>query len=320
MVPVRAYAKSLHVKEKQLYVRHWMNVKMAIKAGTAKPCFCVDLVKAQDKEGFSDDLAGYTSGSLLEAGSDTTAATLVGFVQAMILYPEAQRLAQEEMERVVGPNRLPTMADEPNLPYTRGVVKESLRWMPTSILSVPHAVTKEDEYMGYRIPSGASVVSNIWTIHHDPVRHPDPYRFDPARYTNDAQTAGEAAKNPDPSKRDHFVFGTGRRICQGMHIAERSLFLGMSRMLWAFDIKAPIDPISKKPTFPEQDKLTQGLFVMPEEFTADIRPRSVERANRVREEWADCERLLDEKKQWKEVPAGMIFSTYDPARNNENND
>lgn len=122
----------------------------------------MNLVKAQEQEGFSDDLAGYISGSLLEAGSDTTAATIIAFVQAMVLYPEVQKRAQEEIERVVGPNRLPTMEDEPYLPFTRGIVKESLRWMPTNILGVPHAVTKDDEYMGFKIPKGAGVVNNVW--------------------------------------------------------------------------------------------------------------------------------------------------------------
>jgi hypothetical protein len=77
-LPLRRYAKQLHEKESELYVGHWLNVKKAIKDGTAKPCFCVDLVRAQDQENFSDALAGYVSGSLLEAGSDTTAATLIG--------------------------------------------------------------------------------------------------------------------------------------------------------------------------------------------------------------------------------------------------
>jgi hypothetical protein len=74
------YAKKLHEKERELYVGHWLNVKKAIKikTGTAKPCFCLDLVRAQDELGFSDPLAGYVSGSVLEAGSNTTAATLVG--------------------------------------------------------------------------------------------------------------------------------------------------------------------------------------------------------------------------------------------------
>jgi cytochrome P450 len=77
-LPLRKHAKELHDKESELYVGHWLNVKRAIKNGTAKPCFCLDLVRAQDEEKFSDELAAYVSGSLLEAGSDTTAATLIG--------------------------------------------------------------------------------------------------------------------------------------------------------------------------------------------------------------------------------------------------
>jgi cytochrome P450 len=176
---------------------------------TLQPCFCVDLVKAQEVEGFSDDLAGYTAGSLLEAGSDTTAATLIAFIQALVLFPNVQKLAQEELDRVVGQDRLPTMEDEMNLQYIRGCVKESMRWMPTDILGVPHAVTKDDWYMGYLIPKGAGVVNNVWTIHMDPKRHPNPREFDPSRYATDFQTAGEAAANPDVSKRDHFTLGTG---------------------------------------------------------------------------------------------------------------
>jgi cytochrome P450 len=65
-MPLRTYAKKLHERES------------AIKNGTAKPCFCVDLLRAQDEEHFPDELAAYTSGSLLEAGSDTTSSTLLG--------------------------------------------------------------------------------------------------------------------------------------------------------------------------------------------------------------------------------------------------
>jgi cytochrome P450 len=96
------------------------------------------LARAQDDEKFSDGLAGYICGSLLEAGSDTTAATLVGFVQAMLLFPDVVKKAQEELDRVCG-ERIPALDDEPNMPYIRGAVKESLRWMPTDILGVPHA-------------------------------------------------------------------------------------------------------------------------------------------------------------------------------------
>lgn len=118
----------------------------------------------QDEEQMTDDQAAYLSGSLLEAGSDTTAAILIGFVQAMIVFPEVQRKAQEEIDRVVGPDRLPTMDDMENLPYIRGCVKESIRWMPTTVMAVPHSVTQDDEYMGYKIPAGATVICNAWYV------------------------------------------------------------------------------------------------------------------------------------------------------------
>jgi len=111
---------------------------------------------------FSDDAAGYISGSLLEAGSDTTAATLYGFIQAMLVWPEIQKKAQEEMDRVVGSERLPTIEDYPNLPYIRCCIKESVRWMPTVVLGVPHAALKEDTYMSYTIPKGATIINNVW--------------------------------------------------------------------------------------------------------------------------------------------------------------
>ncbi|KAI4934694.1 hypothetical protein J4E85_002552 [Alternaria conjuncta] len=137
-LPLRKYAKELHEKESELYVGHWLNVKKAIKNGTAKPCFCVDLVRAQDEENFSDELAGYVSGSLLEAGSDTTSATLIGFIQAMILFPTVSATARAELDTICGA-RLPALSDLPSLPYIRSCVKESMRWMPTAILGVPHA-------------------------------------------------------------------------------------------------------------------------------------------------------------------------------------
>lgn len=73
----RRHAKQLHEKSSELFVGLWLDVKNAIKNGTAKPCFCVDLVRAQEEENISDELAAYISGSILEAGSDTTAAELV---------------------------------------------------------------------------------------------------------------------------------------------------------------------------------------------------------------------------------------------------
>ena len=130
-----------------------------LTSGLRQLCFCVGLTEAQAEDGLTDHLAGMTASSALEAGSDKTASTLAGFLQAMVLYPAAQRSAQASIDRACG-DRFPSMADmdNPETQYIRACVKESLRWMPTAILGVQHAVTIDDEYMGYKIPKGAAVV------------------------------------------------------------------------------------------------------------------------------------------------------------------
>ncbi|ODH39830.1 hypothetical protein ACO22_01773 [Paracoccidioides brasiliensis] len=85
-----------------------------------------------------------------------------------------------------------------------------------------------------------------------------PRSFDPLRYFNDFQTASEAASNPDVSKRDHFGFGAWWRICQGMHVAERSIFLGVSRMLWDFGFGIARDAQGNE-IVPDPEKLKERL-------------------------------------------------------------
>lgn len=304
--PARKVARDMHKKEKALYLAHWLKAKEDTLNGTITRCFSEDLVQAQKAEGFDDDQAAYISGTLLEAGSDTTSSTLYAFIQAMVLYPEVQKRAQEEIDRVIGDKRMPTMEDEMSLQYVRQIVKESLRWMPTTIMgAVPHAVTNDDYYEGYLIPKGAGVVNNVWSIHMDPARHPAPRRFNPDRYENDFQSLGDAAANPDHTKRDTFTFGAGRRICPGIHVAERSLFLGVSRMLWAFNITPALDA-QGKPILPDQEKLTQGFVCQPEEFPCTITPRSEAHKQLVIDEWttAEAECLDPVTKQWKESPLG----------------
>ena len=81
----------------------------------------------------------------------------------MLLYPNVQRRVQEHVDSIVGPDRMPTMDDAAKLTEVRAVMKETLRWMPTTILgAVPHATNADDTYKGYLIPKGAGVVNNVW--------------------------------------------------------------------------------------------------------------------------------------------------------------
>ncbi|GAP88157.1 putative cytochrome P450 [Rosellinia necatrix] len=281
MVPAKARAKALHRKEMDMYLGLWLEAKRSIEAGTCKACLCADMARQQAAEGFTDEQAAYVAGSFLEAGSDTTAATLYGFVCALLLFPEVQAAAQRELDGVVGASRAPTLDDEPALPYVRACVKEALRWMPTAVLGgVPHATTREDVYLGYRIPAGAGVVNNVYAIHMDPARYADPRAFRPDRFLGDAQSAAEAALNPDPAARDHFVFGSGRRICLGVHVAERSLFIAIARMLWAFEFRPEKDARGND-ILPDGETLTEGLAVHPKAFKARVLPRDPARAKMI---------------------------------------
>lgn len=127
---------------------------------TSQPCFAHDLVRVQEEEGLSDAEAAYTAGSLLQGGLGSTTETLTGFVKAMVMFPEVGRAAQAEVDRVCG-ERMPDLDDWASLSYVRGCVKETLRWMPASPLGIPHALTREDEYLGYRLPKGATVLYNV---------------------------------------------------------------------------------------------------------------------------------------------------------------
>jgi cytochrome P450 len=67
-------------------------------------------------------------------GSDTTVSAVISFFLAMLVYPDVQRKAQAEIDRVVGKDRLPEMDDESRLPYVQAVVNECLRWLPVTPL------------------------------------------------------------------------------------------------------------------------------------------------------------------------------------------
>lgn len=151
----------------------------------------------------------------------------------------------------------------------------------------------------------------------DPVANPNPREFDPTRFENNLCTEFESATARDPAQRKNYIFGAGRRVCQGMHIAERSLFLAVTRLLWAFDFKPAVDErTGKAKAMPDVDDLRGSLTVQPAPFEVRIVPRTEDKAAMLREMWADVQKVsLDEEtKQWKHLPEGMAFSTWMPEK------
>ena len=82
----------------------------------------------------------------------------------MVSHPEVQRAAQEEIDRVIGNNRLPNFDDRPNLPYIEAVYHELMRHSPPLPLGAPHALTEDDVYDGYFLPKSIHLYSDDWHI------------------------------------------------------------------------------------------------------------------------------------------------------------
>jgi len=62
------------------------------------------------------------------------------FFLAMLLFPEVQKKAHDEIDAVVGSGRLPTLADRPYLPYVSAIVTEALRWHSVAPLGMTSIV------------------------------------------------------------------------------------------------------------------------------------------------------------------------------------
>jgi cytochrome P450 len=54
------------------------------------------------------------------------------FFVAMIIWPDIQKKAQDELDSVIGRDRLPTFEDRPRLPFVDAVYKETMRWRPVT--------------------------------------------------------------------------------------------------------------------------------------------------------------------------------------------
>lgn len=163
LAPFKREGEKLHANEASLFRGLQDEVRMKIQRGENVPqSFTRTFLEKQKELEMSDDEGAYVIGTLFEAGSGTTAAAMMSFCLAMCHFPDWQSRMQDEVDRVVGPSRMPTLDDMPNLPTVRAVIKEVLRWRPVTSGGVPHQLVKDDVYDGYFLPQGTLVHANQW--------------------------------------------------------------------------------------------------------------------------------------------------------------
>ncbi|THU76219.1 cytochrome P450, partial [Dendrothele bispora CBS 962.96] len=165
--------------------------------------------------------------SAVTAAADTTVSATATFFLALTLYPEVQSKAQEELDRVLGPGRIPSFKDRQDLPYVEAVYREVMRWHPALPMSLPHKSTEDIIYKGYVIPKGTILHVNVWAINHNPDRYSNPDKFMPERYLNEDGSYNEMYRSINTID----AYGHGRRVCVGRYVADATLWLTMASVL-----------------------------------------------------------------------------------------
>jgi len=99
----------------------------------------------------------YTTRDLIAAGFETTATTLLWLLVFIANYPATQKRLQTEVDGVIPKHRLPSLDDQPNLPFVEATILEVMRIRTVVPLSLPHLTLSDSNVCGYFIPAGTKV-------------------------------------------------------------------------------------------------------------------------------------------------------------------
>jgi cytochrome P450 len=171
------------------------------------------MLSAQDAEGdggsMTDEQLRDEAMTLFLAGHETTANALTWTWYLLSQHPGVADRLHEEVDRVLGDRRA-TADDLPALAYTRMVLSESMRLYPPAY-AIGRRALEDYTVGGVLVPRGALVVVSPLVTQRDARWFPDPERFDPERWTVEAQAARP--------KFSYFPFGGGTRMCIGDQFA-----------------------------------------------------------------------------------------------------
>ncbi|KIJ37779.1 hypothetical protein M422DRAFT_781573 [Sphaerobolus stellatus SS14] len=228
------WAKESRKVAYQLVRSPFDKVKQDLRDGVASSSFVLEQLLQDSgslKSPEEEEALICAAGSLYAAGIDTIVSTMRMLFYIMARYPEIQRIAQEEIDTVIGSHRLATIQDRESLPYIGYLIKELFRFNAVAHL-VPHSLDEDDIYEGYIIPRGTWVIANIWAVLHDASTYKDPEKFNPERFN----PSGNGEMDPTYVA---FCVGLGRRFCPAYHFSQTTIFLNVTHILSVFNILPP---------------------------------------------------------------------------------
>lgn len=144
--------------------------------------------------------------TMLVAGHETTATTLSWVFALLAQHAGIEQKLHAELAAVLG-GRTPTMADLPQLSYTRMIIEEVLRLYPP-VYIFSRKVIQEDTIGGFRIPAGSSIDICPYVTHRHPAFWDRPDAFEPERFGSELR-----------HRYAYFPFSSGPRQCIGNNFA-----------------------------------------------------------------------------------------------------
>ncbi|GME65473.1 cytochrome p450 [Neofusicoccum parvum] len=235
-------------------------------AGERRPAMFDRIVDGETKLDVrhTDTQLNHFLGTMVEAGAETSASGMLTSLLYLAISPQVQAKAHKELDEVCGSERSPKWSDLERLPYINCIVKEGMRIRPVGPLGVPHCAKQDDWYNGFLIPKDAMILMPIWAIHrYESNGFENPDQYNPDRYMNHKRLGSELTGIPDYENRDNY--GAGRRVCVGMHLAERTVWRMTAKILWAYEL-VPVDV--------DPSNFHEGIQHYPEPFKVEFRPRS----------------------------------------------
>ncbi|KAM4607084.1 cytochrome P450 1B1 [Polymixia lowei] len=160
-----------------------------------------------------------TVSDIFGASQDTLSTALQWVILILVRFPEMQLRLQQEVDEVVDRSRLPTIEDQPQLPYVMAFIYEVMRFTSFMPLTIPHSTTADTHIMGYSVPKNTVIFVNQWSINRDPATWTHPDSFDPQRFLDQ-----DGALNKDLTN-SVLIFSLGKRRCIGEDLSKMQLFL-----------------------------------------------------------------------------------------------
>ncbi|XP_010249000.1 PREDICTED: cytochrome P450 78A5-like [Nelumbo nucifera] len=161
-------------------------------------------------------------------GTDTIAILLEWIIARMVLHPDVQAKAQQEIDECMGSHREVQDSDIPSLPYLQAIVKEVLRLHPPGPLLSWARLAIHDVHVGkFFVPAGTAAMVNMWAITHDESIWKDPLAFKPERFIEEDVGIMGSDLRLAP-------FGSGRRVCPGKTLGLATVHLWLAQLLHRF--------------------------------------------------------------------------------------